>query len=508
MRLARNIVSGWAYMIVNTAIVLFMTPFIIRTIGIANFGVWALLLTVITYLNLLDFGSQQAQARFLSRAIGRGDSELFRDVFSNMTIVFAAAGLLIVATVFLLAEYGDAFFNIGDGDGEVFRRILLVMGAAVAIEFTVKSYGGSLAARERLDIINLIEIAGAVVQAIMVFIVLTLDFGLVGMAYGVAGTILIKVIMYVVTAHVSYPHARVSLSRYSPAVLKQLMAYGSISYLITAMDVLRTNIGIPIIAAFLTTTDAAYYSIAAQFVFYFFLLSRSITSAFIPRISRLEGQGDWVELRRQFFLGTRLVGLLVLFVGISMMVFGGKFIELWLGPGFEASYVVLLILTPAAIFTLLHSISTSFLFATSNHGRYARMVVYESIGTVLLGLAFVRSLGVYGMALGMLIPTVLCRMLLQPAMTRRLIDVPWSEYFLRGFAPQLLFGLGYLALAYGVFEVLESQISSMWMFFSVAFGMLLLAGPLAFAVGLTGDERDAVLGRARKWFVRAQQSAS
>lgn len=507
MKLSRNILSGWGYIAVNTVIVLFMTPFLVRSLGVSNFGVWALILTVIGYLNLLDFGSQQAQARFLSRALGKEDSEHFRDIFSNTAILFFVIGTVILVAVLVLGQFGEGVFNVDLESRDEFRMILWIVGTMVAVEFMSKSYGGSLAARERLDIINLIEIVGAIVQAILVFGALTLGWGLIGMAGGVAVTMAVKILAYVAVGHAAYPHARITFRRFDKSIMRKLLGYGSISYIIVVSDLVKTNLGILIIGAFLTTTDAAYYSIAAQFVFYFFLMGRSVNSAFIPRISRLEGQGNWAVLREQFILGTRIISVVVIFVGSSMMIFGGKFIELWLGKGFEASFHILAILAPAAMFNLMQSISTSFMFATSNHGVYAKLNVLEAVAGVIIGLVLVRPLGPYGIALGVLIPAAFFRIGVQPFVTCRLVGISLREYFARGFRRQLVFGVAYVATAVGGLQMFSGYVQTLWQFFLMAAGFLAVGAFLVYVICITAEERSLVLARMRKRWLLRQQSA-
>ncbi|GEM_PF-2811415 len=508
MKLLRNILSGWAYMIVSSAVVLFMTPFIIKSLGVATFGVWALLLNVIGYLNLLDFGSQQAQARFLSRAVGKEDSTLFAEVFSNTAILFFAIGSLILIAVAILAQFGDQIFNIPAEGQDDFRLILWIIGSMVALEFASKSYGGSLAARESLDVINLIEICGVVVQALLVFSVLKYKLGLIGMASAVGLTMLLKIISYVVVAHVSIPHARISFKRYRLHILRELLGYGSVSYAIVALDLIKTNIGIPLIAMFMTTADAAYYSIAAQFVFYFYLMSRSVNGAFIPRISKLEGQGNWIELRHQFFLGTRIIAGMIFFVGISMMVFAGKFVELWLGKGFEPTYYVLLILTPAAMIALVQAVGTGFLFATSNHSFFAKISAAESVSAILLGLFLVKPLGVYGMAFGTLVPAIIFRGILLPRTISRLVGISLVEYFNKGFRAQIVYGAVYAVIAWSGYQLLKDEIASLWSFGVVAFMFLLVGLALAYAICLNADERASFVRRISDRVLRRQQSTS
>ena len=53
-RLLVNIISGWSIYGLNMVISLAITPFVISRSGVSNYGIWALLGTILGWYGLLD----------------------------------------------------------------------------------------------------------------------------------------------------------------------------------------------------------------------------------------------------------------------------------------------------------------------------------------------------------------------------------------------------------------------------------------------------------------------
>src|SRR5690348_9049504 len=67
-RFAINVVMNWIAMAVGMVVPFFLTPFVIRSLGVTAYGIWILAVSTVSYLNLLDMGLRSAVIRFVSKA--------------------------------------------------------------------------------------------------------------------------------------------------------------------------------------------------------------------------------------------------------------------------------------------------------------------------------------------------------------------------------------------------------------------------------------------------------
>ncbi len=489
MQLLKNILSDWSFLLVSFLTIFFLTPFIIGTLGHEKYGLWALILSIVSFYNLADFGTTSAMRRYYSQAIGRHDTDERIRIFSNVLAVFSFVALIILAIAGVLSLIAPYWFKLDSTLVSEFRTSLLILGLSTAILFFLKPYGGVLAAYERYDIVNLVEVAGAILQATGIFLVLRAGYGLISMACVLLVVTTTKGLVEAYIAVRLYDNVRFQRSTVSFANSRHLLNYSIISFVIIVCDYLRVQLDTILVGAFISVSTVTYYAIASQFVLYYVLIARTISKTYVPRLSRLEGADSWDELRTTVFDGTRLSASLVLYIAISLLAFGQKFIYLWLGPGFHISYYILLLLIPANAITLIQSILVSLLYATSNHGYYAKLYIVETVVKLAISLALIPLFGVYGLAAGTLISVLLIKSYLQPARACKIAGIPLPHLIRKGLARPLKFAAIYGALCLPVPLVLTVAPAPLASFAAMVLLYGLIGTGLAYFIVLNADER-------------------
>ena len=74
-RFVSNVMWGLLGVGVNLFIGLFLSPLIVRGLGIEQYGVWVLLFSTADYLRIFDFGFRSAVVNACARLRTRGDWE-------------------------------------------------------------------------------------------------------------------------------------------------------------------------------------------------------------------------------------------------------------------------------------------------------------------------------------------------------------------------------------------------------------------------------------------------
>ena len=70
-----GVISSYIFMVFEVLSTLLLTPFILRSLGQAEYGVYSLTLSVTAYLLLLDMGVGNAVVRFIAKYRAHGDTE-------------------------------------------------------------------------------------------------------------------------------------------------------------------------------------------------------------------------------------------------------------------------------------------------------------------------------------------------------------------------------------------------------------------------------------------------
>ena len=101
----RNVLSNWAGYGVNIAVALFLSPFIVHSLGDSTYGIWTLVVSLTGYYGLLDLGIRSGVGQYVTRYWAQGDMDGV-----NRTTNTALAVLSVTAIVGILATAVAAWF--------------------------------------------------------------------------------------------------------------------------------------------------------------------------------------------------------------------------------------------------------------------------------------------------------------------------------------------------------------------------------------------------------------
>src|SRR5258708_33396433 len=80
-RFARGVTINWLAFGFSAGVAFFLSPFVVHHLGNVAYGVWTLVISLISYMGLLDLGLRGALVRYASRRKAQGD-----DLSVNSTV--------------------------------------------------------------------------------------------------------------------------------------------------------------------------------------------------------------------------------------------------------------------------------------------------------------------------------------------------------------------------------------------------------------------------------------
>jgi O-antigen/teichoic acid export membrane protein len=96
-RFGVNVASNMAYFVVNTGLMLWYVPFLVRHLGVAAYGMVPLANSVVMYAIVISESLYTAYFRYLAIDLNRGDGEAARRTFASASLLtLLACGLLMV----------------------------------------------------------------------------------------------------------------------------------------------------------------------------------------------------------------------------------------------------------------------------------------------------------------------------------------------------------------------------------------------------------------------------
>ncbi len=462
--LARSVFSNWFAMAANLAVGFFLAPFVVHRLGNLAYGVWILTVSTVAYLGLLDLGLASSVVRYVSKAYATQSHEEASELFSGVLWVrlqISAMVLLIAGTLAVLFPH---IFKVPPGLAANARFAVLIIGLASATYMALGVYGSVLSALNRYDLRTYATLTQLIVRVVGVVSVLRAGHGIVALAICELASVLIGSAIVLALARRIYPELRLQLGRPRREVLRKIWSYSFYAFLLTVAIQLIYETDNLVVGAVVSASAVTFYSIGNSLCNYARQLISAMTLAFTPAASGYDAQGESAKLRALYYHGTRATMIISLPIAITFLIRGTTFIALWMGPQYApTSGPVLAILAVAFMLNAPNSVASSIAWGVGKHKIAAMWIVPEAIANFTLSIFLARWIGIYGVAIGTLIPNLVTSQVMWPRLVRQLVGVTYHEVWREIWGPVYLCAIPFAAASYWVNRILPPQRMSMFL---------------------------------------------
>lgn len=434
MSLAARVTHGALFQTLNTllrgAAAFVLTPILIAALGTRHYGFWATSMSFFGAYELFDFGVSAAVSRHLARAIGSGDRDRMRAVVGTSFAIFCGFGALVAAVAAGCAALAPALLSDPE-EARLFRPVILVLGGGMALTFPLKVFRGVLVSHVRYDLLNAISMTRLLVGSALTLWAAWSGAGLVALAWVTALSRVVEGAAFALAARrVSGGFgAGADAPAVDAGVARELFSYGGKAFAAQVADMVRFRIDTLVVAAFVGLDAVTFYDVGQKLLIYGKELTQSALNVMVPVFSRYEGAGDFERIREGYLRLTRWAAILSALAGSALLIYGRAVIERWVGPGYDASVVVLLILAVPTVFELIQGASIQVLYGISRHHWYALVNVAEAAANFAFSVALVKFFGLYGVALGTALEILIFKSAVLPALTCREVGLPLRRYY-------------------------------------------------------------------------------
>jgi O-antigen/teichoic acid export membrane protein len=435
----------------SMAVGFFLSPFILHRLGDVAYGVWVLAVSVVGYLGLLDFGMQTSVLRFVSKGFAQQDHAGASEALSAalwVRLQISALALLLSAG---LAAVFPLVFKVPAELAHDAREAIVLIGLTTALTMSVGVMGSVISALNRYDLQNYISLAQTAVRVSGVVMVLRSGHGIVAIAVCELLAALVGNLLQATVARRLYPELRIQLGKPKRETLRKIWSYSSYVFLTTIAVQLVYQTDNFVVGAMISTVAVTYYAIGNSLCRYASLIISSMVNTFTPAASTYEASGDTAGLLMLYKNGTRAMITISLPMLLTMILRGPTFIGLWMGPQYShRSGVVLTILSIALFFASANRTATSIAFGMGKHRAQAMWAIGEGVANLTLSVILARPFGIYGVALGTMVPNLFAQLVFWPGYVSQLVGLSRYEVFRRIWGPVILSAIPYAIATYCV----------------------------------------------------------
>ena len=485
--IAINSLINYAKMGINTILALLTTRFALLALGVADFGLYSVLGSIISFIGIFNTIMLSTCNRFLAVAIGKGDPEEIRKQFNvNLTIFIGIAFFMFLVSYPVGSWYVHNFIKY---EGPVHNAMMVFcLSIAGSIFSTLATpYNGLLMAKERFLVFSVVDVIVHIVRFIVaVAIVSFFKDKLLIYTITMAFTTAIPALIYWIYCRRNYR----SLVEWSfvrdKSLYREVLSFsGWIGY--GAFAFVSKNQGAALLVnAFFNTVMNTALGLANSLNAYITMFANNLTQPMQPQITKSYAIGNTARTDELLVMSTRFSFLLMLFVSAPFMVDSKYVLSIWLGdvPLYAAEFTLLLIID-----NLIQSFNagiSTVLFASGKIARY--QVIINTLRLLSIVVAFfVLRLGVVPFALfyTYIVFSLLCVLASQWCLKKELdysLDGLWKNSYLPSILSVITF-LPVLLLPSFIHPVIRISMSMVYLLVD------------EFFVGLSKKERLFVINK-------------
>jgi len=428
-RIAGNIFSNWAALAIGMGAAFFVTPFVVHRLGNVAYGVWVLVVSLNSYMGLLDLGLRGAVTRYVSRGVTEQNRVESADAVSGALWIrlWMSAAIVISSLVFALVF--TKIFQVPSELQQDARMAILATAASLAVTLSCGVFGGVLAGLHRFDQLSSVSILQTSTRVIGIVWLLHHGHGILALAIWELASAAVANALLIFLCFRSYPQLKIRIGRPSRETIRKLWNYSFYAFVIGIAAQLVYYTDNFVVGAYAGTVAVTFYAIGGTLINYARQVVGSMTQTFMPLASSFEAQGSHQNLRRLLIHGTRATLIVSLPLELALFLRGETFISLWMGPQYaHPSGTVLRILLISLIVSAGSSACGGIVFGMEKHRPVALWAILEGFANLGLSIFLVRRIGIYGVAWGTTIPSLIVEVLLWPPYVCHLVKISMGEY--------------------------------------------------------------------------------
>ena len=449
--IVRNVFSNWLGTAATMAVGFFLSPFLVHRLGNESYGIWVLAISSISYLGALDLGMRSSVLRFVSKGHTTGDHEAASAALSGALWVRLQISIVVMLLSGVLAYLFPLLFKVPPDLAISARVAVSIIGLNLALTMSLGVFGGVISGLNRYDLQTIVTLVQMVIRVVGVVIVLRQHRGIVAIAVcellaGLVGNVLLLWI-----ARRIYPELRVSFKRPDRDVLRSLWSYSFYAFLTTIAVQLVYQTDNLVVGTFVSASMVTFYAIGNSLCRYTDQFTSAMTMSFVPAASTYDAGGNTEKLQSLYRVGTRAMMALYLPILATLLVRGRTFIGLWMGPQYaHISGTVLMILGTALLVSQANNTAFAIAFGTERHKVIAKWAIGEGVANLTLSIVLVHWLGIYGVAVGTLIPSLAIHLIFWPRYVSKLVGMRSWEVIGTVWAPMFLCAIPFSLASYWV----------------------------------------------------------
>lgn len=390
------------------AVNIFLTPFLISSLGQVEYGMYQSMASFAGYLVLLNFGTGTVMTRYVSMYLGKGDKKNERNYIAMCLIITGVLALIIAGISMGMYFSLDSLYSATIEPHQMARgkTIFLVVTANVIMTLVAQAFQGIITAYERFNFTGIWNIARVLLKVAL--LVSIFCFWKNSMAIALVDLSLTCLYTLLCVCFCTFKlKATPKLYKFDKKIFASSAVFSLAIMLQSLVNQVNSHVDVTILGAKISQESVTKYTVAMQVFTIFSTLSTAAIAIYLPKFTKLitSGEATGEIITKEMIAPSRIQTLVSGTIMFGFLVCGLDFIYMWMGEGFSISWWIAIIILVPSFLVYTNGVVVSVLDAMQK--RLVRSVVLAcvAVANVIITIILVDIIGEMGAPIGTAIAT-------------------------------------------------------------------------------------------------------
>lgn len=397
-QIKRGAILSYLNLGLNVLIGLVYTPWMIRAIGQADYGLYTLAMSIIGLL-AFDFGLGNATTKFVCEYLAQKRQDKVNALLGLVFKLYLALDIIIFLVfsgvyVFLPQIYE----GLTQAELGTFRIVFIIAASYCTLSFPFIPLNGILTGYEKFVQLKSCDLFQRIFIVITMAVCLLCGYGLYALVIvnSLAGIITIILKLYLIGRNTPL---KVNFRFWDSNELKRIFSFVIWVTIIALSQRMIFNIAPSILGIFADSSQIAILGVAITIESYTYLFANAISGMFLPRVSKMVAGEDISAVQELMIRVGRLQLFVCGFIFIWFVAFGREFINLWVGPEYSKVYLCSILFLIPIVIQLPQEIGMTYIIAANKVKMQSAIYVGMAVTNIVLAIPLTKYFGVLGLSM-------------------------------------------------------------------------------------------------------------
>lgn len=398
-QLKKGAILSYATIFLTNIVGLVLTPFIIRSLGDSEYGLYTLMGALVAQIAVLNLGLNNTVIRFVSKYRAEKDINSERNFLGTVMLIYLAISLVVLVIGGVIYNNIDNIFGNSLTVSELERAspLLLFLIFNLAITLPGGTFDAVCNAYERFVFTRGLNIIKYISRAVLI-LALLMQFK--SALFLVILDTVLNIIVILITMFYVFKRLNVKFAfkAFNKSLVIEIFSYSIWVFIFAITYRLQWYSGQTILGLTNDTITVAIFGVGVMLGGYYGAFAGAVNTLLLPRATKMSVHDDNPESYTREINRVGRINVFILFFILSgFYVFGKIFIKLWVGKTYLEAWWIALLIMIAMTLPLVQAFGNSVLEAKKKNRFRSIISLIVIFSSIVIGYFLSKKHGMYGM---------------------------------------------------------------------------------------------------------------